>query len=104
VICALCALIGGLLLSGYLGYVDQTVGNNVGLNSITAAIIGGVAFSGGRGGPIGSAIGAVLMTVLVNVVVVAGLAEYWQYIVVGVALVLAVTIQGLRDRWLPDSA
>lgn len=104
VICAVSAMVGGLLLSGYLGYVDQTVGTSLSLNSITAAILGGVAFSGGRGGVIGAAVGAILMSVLVNVVIVAGLATYWQFVVVGVALGFAVTIQGLRDRWRPDSS
>jgi ribose/xylose/arabinose/galactoside ABC-type transport system permease subunit len=98
VVCAFCAMIAGLLLSGYLGYVDANLGVNVNLNSITAAIIGGVAFSGGRGGVLGATLGAILLTVLVNVVVVAGLPVYWQVIAVGVVLVLAVAIQGVRDR------
>jgi len=75
VVCTFCAMVAGLLLSGYLGYVDQNLGLNVNLNSIAAAIIGGVAFSGGRGGVMGATIGAVLLTVLVNLVVVAGLAR-----------------------------
>jgi ribose/xylose/arabinose/galactoside ABC-type transport system permease subunit len=100
VVCAFCAMIAGLLLSGYLGYVDANLGVNVNLNSITAAIIGGVAFSGGRGGVLGATLGAILLTVLVNVVVVAGLPVYWQVIAMGVVLVLAVAIQGVRDRKL----
>jgi len=103
VVCAVCAMVAGLLLSGYLGYVDQNLGLNGNLNSIVTAIIGGVAFSGGRGGVMGATIGAVLLTVLVNLVVVAGLAVYWQLIATGLVLVLAVTIQGLRDRWMPDT-
>jgi ribose/xylose/arabinose/galactoside ABC-type transport system permease subunit len=103
VVCACCAMVAGLLLSGYLGYVDQNLGVNVNLNSITAAIVGGVAFSGGRGGVLGATVGAVLLTVLVNVVVVAGLAVYWQLIAMGVVLLFAVTIQGLRDRWMSES-
>lgn len=102
VVCSLCAMIAGLLFSGYLGYVDQNIGVNLNLNSIAAAIIGGVAFSGGRGGVFGAAMGAVLITVLVNVVVVAGLPIYWQFIAQGAVLVFAVTVQGLRDRWVPE--
>lgn len=102
VICSLCAMVAGLLLSGYLGYVDQNLGSNLNLNSLTAAIVGGVAFSGGRGSVWGASIGAVLMTVLVNVVVVAGLPVYWQYIAMGLVLVLAVAVQGLRDRETRD--
>jgi ribose/xylose/arabinose/galactoside ABC-type transport system permease subunit len=104
VVCAFCAMIAGLVLSGYLGYVDANLGVNVNLNSITAAIIGGVAFSGGRGGVLGATLGAILLTVLVNVVVVAGLPVYWQIIAMGVVLVLAVAIQGLRDRKIADGS
>jgi ribose/xylose/arabinose/galactoside ABC-type transport system permease subunit len=103
VVSALCAMVGGLLLSGYLGYVDQSLGSNANLNSIAAAIIGGVAFSGGRGGIGGAAVGAVLLTVLTNIVVVAGLPIFWQLALQGLVLILAVSIQGLRARWVPGS-
>ncbi|MCU1570165.1 MAG: transporter permease [Naasia sp.] len=104
VLCALCALVGGLMYSGYSGYIDQNLGNNVNLNSIAAAIIGGVAFSGGRGGVLGAAVGALLLTVLTNMVVVAGLEIYWQLIAQGLVLIFAVAINGLRDRWIRDTA
>ena len=96
VVCAFCAMIAGLVLSGYLGYVDANLGVNANLNSITAAIVGGVAFSGGRGGVLGATVGAILLTVLLNVVVVAGLPVYWQTIAMGVVLVLAVAIQAIQ--------
>lgn len=104
VVCAVLAAVGGLLLSGYLGYVDENLANDANINSIAAAIIGGVAFSGGRGTVWGAAVGAVLLTALINLVVVAGLPIYWQLIAGGLVLVFAVAIQGLRDRWAPDGA
>lgn len=101
---ALCAVVGGLIYSGYQGYIDQNLGSNVNFNSIAAAIVGGVAFSGGRGGVLGAAVGALLLTILTNIVVVAGLDIYWQLIVQGAVLIFAVTINGLRDRWVHDTA
>lgn len=95
-ICSLLTLSGGLLLSGYLGYVDQYLGANYNLNSIAAGIVGGVTFTGGKGNFIGAAMGVLLLTVLINLVVVAGLGVSWQFIVEGVVLVLAVALQGLR--------
>ena len=92
------ATIAGVLLSGYVGYVDNTLGANYNLNSMAAAIIGGVAFSGGRGGAVGSAMGALLLIILVNLLVVMGLDLFWQMIVQGAVLVVAVLIQGLRAR------
>lgn len=95
---ALAAMLAGILQAGYVGYIDNTLGANYSLNSMAAAIIGGVAFSGGRGGVVGSAIGALLLTILVNLLVVMGLDLFWQRIVQGAVLVIAVIIQGLRSR------
>lgn len=93
------AVLAGVLLSGYLGYVDNTLGSNYNLNSMAAAIIGGVAFTGGRGGIIGAATGALLLTILVNLLVVLGLSIFWQLVVQGAVLVIAVIIQGLRAKY-----
>lgn len=95
---AAAAMAAGVLQAGYVGYIDNTLGANYGLNSMAAAIIGGVAFTGGRGGVIGSAMGALLLTILVNLLVVMGLDLFWQRIVQGAVLVIAVIIQGLRSR------
>lgn len=104
VLCGALAVAGGLMYSGYLGYIDQNLGSNVNLNSIAAAIIGGVAYSGGRGGVFGAAAGALLMTVLTDIVVVAGFDIYWQLIAQGLVLIFAVAVNGLRDRWIRDTA
>jgi len=95
---AVAAMLAGVLQAGYVGYIDNTLGANYSLNSMAAAIIGGVAFTGGRGGVIGSAIGALLLVILVNLLVVMGLDLFWQRIVQGAVLVIAVVIQGLRSR------
>lgn len=95
---AAAAALAGILLSGHVGYVDNTLGINHNLNSMAAAIIGGVAFSGGRGGVFGSAMGALLLTIMVNLLVVMGFDLFWQQIVQGAVLVIAVLIQGLRQR------
>lgn len=111
VMCALFAFLGGITLAGYSGYVDQTLGNGVNLNSIAAVVIGGVAFAGGQGRVTG-AISGVLVIVLANtIVVLAGLNIYWQYIVSGLVLILAVVMQSLGSgggprlkEWLREVA
>jgi ribose/xylose/arabinose/galactoside ABC-type transport system permease subunit len=99
IISALAAVLAGILQAGYIGYIDNTLGANYSLNSIAAAIIGGVSFSGGRGGVIGSAIGALLLIILMNLLVVMGMELFWQQIVQGAVLLLAVVVQGLRSRF-----
>lgn len=96
-ICSMLAMLGGLLLSGYIGYVDLRLGADYNTNSIAGAIVGGTTFTGGRGNLFGTAAGATLLIMLLNLVVVLGLPIHWQYAVQGIVLVLAVALQGFRQ-------
>jgi ribose/xylose/arabinose/galactoside ABC-type transport system permease subunit len=98
--CALLALLGGLVLSGYIGYVDLRLGADYNLNSIAASIVGGTTFTGGRGNLLGAAAGAILLVALLNLVVVAGLPIHWQLAMQGLVLVAASALQGLRQYLL----
>jgi len=100
VACSLLALVAGLVLSGYIGYVDQRLGTDFNVNSIAAAIVGGTTFTGGRGNPVGVAAGAILLSILLDLVVVAGIPINWQLAVQGVVLVMATAVQGMRAHLL----
>ena len=91
------AMLGGLVLSGYIGYVDLRLGADYNTNSIAAAIIGGTTFTGGRGNLFGTAAGVALLIMLLNLVVVLGLPIHWQFVMQGSVLVLAVALQGFRQ-------
>ena len=91
------ALLGGLVLSGYIGYVDLRLGTDYNMNSIAAAIVGGTTFFGGRGNLFGSAAGAALLVMLLNLVVVLGLPIHWQLAMQGLVLVMATALQGFRQ-------
>jgi ribose/xylose/arabinose/galactoside ABC-type transport system permease subunit len=98
--CSVLALMAGLVLSGYIGYVDQRLGTDFNVNSIAAAIVGGTTFSGGRGNVLGTAAGAILLSILLDLVVVAGIPINWQLAVQGAVLVAATAIQGMRGHLL----
>ena len=97
VLCSVLAILGGLLLSGYIGYVDLRLGSDYNMNSIAAAIVGGTTFTGGRGNLFGTAAGVALLILLLNLVVVLGLSIHWQYAMQGTVLVLATALQGFRQ-------
>lgn len=97
IVCSMLALLGGLILSGYIGYVDLRLGADYNLNSIAAAIVGGTTFTGGRGNIFGTAAGVALLILLLNLVVVLGLPIHWQYAMQGLVLVLATALQGFRQ-------
>lgn len=96
-ICSMLALLGGLVLSGYIGYVDLRLGADYNMNSIAAAIVGGTTFTGGRGNLFGTAAGVALLIMLLNLVVVLGLPIHWQYAMQGLVLVAATALQGVRQ-------
>jgi ribose/xylose/arabinose/galactoside ABC-type transport system permease subunit len=101
VACSLLAFLGGLVLAGYSGYVDQTLGNGANLNSIAAVVIGGTAFTGGEGRVTGAITGVLVIVIADNLVVLAGMPIYWQYIVTGAVLMLAIIIQTLSGGGAP---
>lgn len=95
--CSVLAILGGLLLSGYIGYVDLRLGAEYNMNSIAAAVVGGTTFTGGRGNLFGTAAGVALLIMLLNLVVVLGLPIHWQFAMQGIVLVLATALQGFRQ-------
>jgi len=96
VISAILAGLAGLILSGYVGLVDNWVGQGFELDSIVAAVIGGVALTGGRGTIPGALIGAAVIVVIGNEVLMFGLPVHIQIIVKGLVIVLAAALYARR--------
>jgi len=87
VISALLAGLAGLALSGYVGIVDNWVGRGFELDSIVAAVMGGLALSGGRGSLLGGLAGAAILVIVFNIVLLIGLPVQAQIIVKGVIII-----------------
>lgn len=92
VVSGILASAAGLLLSGFIGYVDRYIGTGFDLNSIAAVVVGGTSFAGGRGGIGGTIAGVLLITALGNIVLLAGLSQPYQLIVNGVIIVAAAAL------------
>ena len=78
-----------VLVAGRLGSITPTIGAGFELDVLTAAILGGVAFAGGSGRPIGIAIGVATIGVLNAGLIFMGLQSWWQSVAVGCMLLLA---------------
>jgi ribose/xylose/arabinose/galactoside ABC-type transport system permease subunit len=99
VACSVLAATAGIILSAYVGYVDPKIGGNYNLESIAAAVLGGVAFTGGEGGALGALAGAVFLLAVLNVVTLSSLNPFTQLIVQGVVMLVAVSaFQLLSNR------
>jgi ribose/xylose/arabinose/galactoside ABC-type transport system permease subunit len=83
------AALAGLILSGFVGIVDNWVGRGFELDSIVAAVMGGVALSGGRGSIIGGLLGAAILIVVFNAVLMIGFPVQLQFIIKGLVIIIA---------------
>lgn len=91
--CALFAVLAGLVDAGYIGYVDAQLSRELNLESIAAAVIGGVALTGGEG-TIGQTVcGVVLLAVLLVWMVELGTGIGGQLTVEGAVILVAVWLQ-----------
>jgi ribose/xylose/arabinose/galactoside ABC-type transport system permease subunit len=95
---ALFAALGGLLLASYTGFADSGAGGTLHLQSVAAAVIGGVSLFGGRGGALNAVGGALLMTVVLNVGILEGLPSRSEPVVTGIVLLIGAAIYGWRGR------
>lgn len=93
----LASLAGILLLTRFVG-ASPLAGQNTELASIAAAVIGGASLTGGRGTVLGAAIGAAITGVLQIGLILAGVESFWQTVVIGVVILLAVYADQTRAR------
>ncbi len=97
---ALMAAGAGAYLTGRLASGDPNVGTALGLDSVLGAALGGTLLSGGIGGPIGTVAGVLIIGVLNNGLNLAGISPYYQFIVKGSMLVLAVSLFRRKEAGL----
>jgi ribose transport system permease protein len=95
---AVLAGIAGIMITARFGSSSVTVGTNVELRVITATIIGGASLSGGEGSVFGAFLGALFMAVLANALNLLGVDVYWQNLVTGLILIIAVVVDVLNER------
>jgi len=88
----LLSAVAAIVLTARLSSATISAGQMYELDAIAACVIGGTSLMGGSGTIIGAIIGAMVMTSLDNGMSLMGLDTYWQYIVKGSILVLAVWI------------
>jgi ribose transport system permease protein len=94
----LAAGIAGILTAGRTNAGAPTFGNLAELDAIAAVIIGGASFLGGRGGVSNALVGAFMIGVIRNAMNLANLDSFFQLIVLGVVIIVAVESDVLRGR------
>lgn len=92
------AAIGGIVLLGYTSTGDPNAAFGQELPIIAAVIMGGTSLGGGRGSVFGTLLGVILLGAIYNGLTLNGVTSDWQYVVQGVALLVAVFIDEYRTR------
>ena len=90
--------LGGLIMIARIDSTQATIGTAMEIHVIAAVIIGGTSLFGGRGTIYGTVLGAVLLSMMTNALVIAGVDYFWQLVVMGAVVLIAVAINNLREH------
>nr|WP_325212401.1 ABC transporter permease [uncultured Oscillibacter sp.] len=90
--------IAGIILTSRVGSGVPTAALNYEFDAITGAIIGGTSFNGGIGTVMGTVVGVLVIGVLNNGMDLLAISSYWQQVVKGVVIVLAVVLDARKNK------
>ncbi|MEU4833685.1 ABC transporter permease [Streptosporangium sp. NPDC023615] len=99
VISGACAAIAGLIIASELTSAAPQAGETYELNAIAAVVIGGAALSGGRGTVRGTLVGAFVIGFLADGLVILGVSTFWQILIKGAVIILAVMLDQGQQRF-----
>jgi ribose transport system permease protein len=92
------AAIGGLIVTSRLDSAQPNAGMSYELDAIAAVVIGGTSLSGGKGSIWGTVLGAVIIGVLNNGLILLDVSPFWQQVVKGAVILLAVIIDRANSK------
>ncbi len=94
----LAAGLGGLILTSELDSASLTIGVDLELSVLTAILLGGVSFMGGRGSLFGVLMGVLFIGALDNGLIVVNINPFYEGVAVGLALVAAAALDVIYQR------
>lgn len=90
--------LAGVLTASRFGTATSSTGSGVEMTVISAAVIGGVSLSGGKGTVAGAVLGVIMMSVISNILVILNVSVHWQNFITGAILILAIIFDVLSNR------
>jgi len=98
IIVAVMASVSGILLAGRMGTASVSAGLGAELRVVSAVVIGGASLAGGEGSIVGAFLGVMLLNLIANGLNLLGINVYWQNVVIGAVLIIAVAADSLSRR------
>lgn len=92
------AAAAGIVLAARLSSAQPQAAQGYELDAIAAVVIGGASLAGGTGKASGTLIGALILAVLRNGLNLLSVSAFWQQVVIGVVIALAVLLDTVRRR------
>jgi len=92
------AALGGIIVTARLDSAQPNAGISYELDAIAAVVIGGTSLSGGKGSIWGTVMGAIIIGVLNNGLVLLNVSPFWQQVVKGAVILLAVVIDKIGEK------
>jgi erythritol transport system permease protein len=100
VISGVCSALVGIIIASQLVSAHPATGQAFELNAIAAVVLGGTSLAGGRGGIGGTIVGALVIGALADGLVLLGVSEFWQIVIKGAVIVVAVVLDQMQRRWV----
>ena len=97
VIMGLLAGLAGVLGASRLNSAVVSAGIGVELSVITATVLGGASLKGGEGTIVGAVLGVLFIALVQNAMIINGVGIFWQNIIVGLVLLLAVSLDRFKQ-------
>ncbi|RKX93472.1 MAG: ABC transporter permease [Spirochaetes bacterium] len=92
--------LAGVMMAARLGSGESAAGTGFELTVICASIIGGTSVAGGRGTILGAILGGFFLEILTNSLTLMRISVYWQQLVVGTVLILAVMLDQYKRNYM----
>ena len=94
----LCSGICAVVFTAWVGSAQPIAAPNLTLESLAAVVLGGVALTGGSGSMLNVIYGVTMLSMLSNVMNMTGVSAYFQTLIIGIVIILAVVLDRIRRR------
>lgn len=97
VICGVCSSLSGIITTSQTGTAIPSSSSGLEMDAIGAAVLGGVSMDGGKGSVFGTLLGVLIFSTLQNGLTLMNVMSFWQTIVKGIVLIIAVMLDVARS-------